>query len=477
MNQNRARMKADAPMDLVDLIKRLIIEWRAILLFAALMSLLFFFVYQRQQARKAPGVQKEQPQEASQADISAGSLRAGLTDADYNSVMLAVRDASLISDRSRYLDQSVWVNQSANGAPTVRYLLSIAGSQVTSSSLRAYYKYFLESSSFVQAVGTVFDRTIPENDLREMIVLGIPTYSASDSAGDPSVIEISILLTGNVDKEALDEIVRNEIASCHDTISASVGEHTAEILSSDLRMGYDINAVTRKREILYELYNLKAQLKSTVGEFSSAQNVLYSKLTDGSAVKEEEAAVPVVTDGGAKKKYLLAGAALAVFLYIVIAVILTLITSRIHSPKEMSGIPCLGELRRYRSSSFWDSLFRSRLFYRLLYRPAETKKVVDLLGVMLRDMDASTLTVVTSLSQAGSGSASEITSSLAEAGISTRVIALDPKEAILPSDLTGSKNLVLVLEANYTKYRDVLGLWSMCDLCGIPVHGYILTGR
>ena len=207
--------------------------------------------------------------------------------------------------------------------------------------------------------------------------------------------------------------------------------------------------------------------------------MLYEKLT-GELSEEELTTVSASTTKGYGKKAFAAGVILVVFLYICFAMLLALIQSRINSRTELTGITDFGEVRNYRASNIPDAFIRSKFVYRMLYgRYASDRDPVALAGLAakLRQLETVTILHTDIETDLMKQVAEDLNNMLSEQGVRTNQIRMIGKNDLDPEAIASFENLILLVNAGKTKYKDVKELVSICDLCNEEILGYILCGE
>jgi hypothetical protein len=73
--------------------------------------------------------------------------------------------------------------------------------------------------------------------------------------------------------------------------------------------------------------------------------------------------------------------------------------------------------------------------------------------------------------------AEDLNNTLSEQGVRTNQIRMIGKNDLDPEAIASFENLILLVNAGKTKYKDVKELVSICDLCNEEILGYILCGE
>ena len=479
MKQQNIKMRDDASVDLLDLIKRVLIEWRVILLLAVLVGALFFVYFHKRDQRKAQQQVNAQEQNQQLSQTTDESLRASLTKDELNAVLLAVQQSKMINERTEYLSKSRWMQEGCDGVTQVQFMMTIQGPEVKSSYLRRYYGNYVYSSDFVKMLSELFGEDIDEASVADYIGVDLGNMTQTESVGEPGTMIVAVTIPDGVDANLVTQSVTEAIQDYCGELSAYAGDHTVKFESKDIRSRYDQSPVNRRRDLLYELYNIKAQMKATMESFSTRQRLLYEKLS-GEMTDEELTTASSSTTKGYGKGMFLAGAILAVFVYICMAFLVALIMSRIHSAKELTGIPCLGEIRHYRAKNGLDLLIRSKLIYGLLYKKQDKEeKALQMAVLGAQGMGTERVTLI----QMFKGTEESVALSrrlidvLSEKKIQTDVVEVVPDQGILPGSFEGHDNVIVLLKSGDVKYSVMKEMVSICSLSRIQILGYILYGN
>ena len=480
MDQKTTRMRESASIDLFDLLKRVMIEWRAVLVLSLLAGCLLYVVIGALEARKAnrQEVQLEQQEEARNASTEE-SLRASLDEEDLNAVLLAVKEDQMINDRVKYMTNSLQQEIATDSFKTLYILLRFEPKALKGTFLKRYFWSYFQSSEFVNLVAAAEGESVEEAYASELISLDTMIPTQEEKTGEETVMAIAIAMLDGCDADKLTDTVEKAITQYSKQMQEKLGDFSCVIDTIDVRTRYEQTFAGRKRDLLYEIYNLRAQLKATTDTFSSNQRMLYEKLT-GELSEEELTTVSASTTKGYGKKAFAAGVILVVFLYICFAMLLALIQSRINSRTELTGINDFGEVRNYRASNIPDAFIRSKFVYRMLYgRYASDRDPVALAGLAakLRQLETVTILHTDIETDLMKQVAEDLNNMLSEQGVRTNQIRMIGKNDLDPEAIASFENLILLVNAGKTKYKDVKELVSICDLCNEEILGYILCGE
>ena len=479
MNQTDFRMREDAPIDFFDLIKRFLIEWRAVVIFALLLGGVAFAVYNRREARKtAQKAEQTAEQTESAAQSTEASLRAGLTEDELNAVLLAVQQENSINVRTKYLTDAAWLQSDDDQYELVYFLIRLQGDWVKPTALKRYYGGFIYSSDYLKELAALSDGKINEADASELITTDMMITGADEEPGEAQTIALAVLIPEGISSEDVIETTEKAFFKYKETVDEQVGEHTLRFDQEDIRNRYDQSPVGRRRDVLYEIYNLKAQMKATVDTFSSKQRMLFEKMT-GSITEEELTTVSTSTTKGYGKGVFLAGAVLAVFLYFCLMILRSLIRSRIHTKKELTGVPYLGEVRSYHARNIADAFIRSKFVYRLFYgKYSEKKQVLEMseLAAGKQQNDQLTLLEIGGPNEVMKEMSAELTKTVSGIGIQTKEVISEQNKKMSPSAIGTDQAMILIVGAGTARYESVKEIVSVCSLADNRILGYILCG-
>ena len=483
MERSGDRMRESASVDIFDLIKRLIIEWRAILLFAAIAGALVFLVFQQREARKATQQAEQQRAAAEQAQAEAlsteESLRAGLTEEELNAVLLAVQQSKLINARTDYLVNSPWLQEGVSSQKYSYNLLRLQGAGLEGTFLKRYYSAYLLSNDFLKVVAGA---SFSEEDLAyagDMVAWDLMISGQDEEPGEPAVMSMIVMIPAAEDAEAMHEKIKKAITDYSVKLSGQIGEHTVSFDQSEVRTRLDQSPANRRRELQYELYNTKAQLKAVMDVFTSRQRMLYDKMM-GEITEEELTTASTGTVRSYGKGAFAAGALLAVFLYLCAAILIVIVKAKVNSPKELPGIFCLGEYRDYHAKNVLDAFVRSRLFYRGLYKEHSSREDALRLtkDVLKTRKDKSVVLVMAGeATPAMNEAAAGLEAWGSTAGVAVRKRSLKEASGTAAGAEEGTcAPLILLVSAGSAAYTDIRKYTEVTSLLGEQILGYILCG-
>ena len=391
MDQSKTYLREEATVDLFDLARRLLIEWRRILIIALVMGGVLYLAYQWKNS-KAQTASEAEDQKVSQTTEE--SIRAELTNDELNAVLLAVQQNQQINARMEYLNGSVWMQDGSELCQRLYIILQLSGEEIKGNYLKRIYGNYYYSDAFAEKLANLIGNNISYAHVSDLVSEDLMINGDGEEFGETTYMALGVVLPNEVDAVKAINLIKEGTLDFQKDLTADIGKHEVKILSSEVRERYDQSPPARRRDMLYEINNLKAQLQAVTEVFSTKQRLLYEKLTNNIS-DDELTAVSTSTKKGYGKGRFLAGIALSIFLYICVSVLFALVTTRIHSKKELLGLPYLGELRMFQALSKWDGLSRSRIVYGWLYKHcSDVEKMTQMVYLKVKEAGISKISLV-----------------------------------------------------------------------------------
>ncbi len=373
MNSNQLNYRDDViEIDLLSLLKRLLIQWRAIISIGILIGVLvggWQFV-------KARNTYKTQLAQSKNGTLT---LTAGLTDDEVLTVQQAVLQQQKIDELEEYTTKSLLMQVDALNHEEVKLLYSIQTQSGNATNALALYREMLTSSSsakqIIQEVGIDSDeKYIPSliqvSDARESSIEG----SFIDDNTNV-LMKVEFLIPENIDASKVQTSIEGLITRYNPenagiTTKATVTEISAEIITSA-----DIELQNKQQQLGTNLTNLKTAQKTATDSLNDSQKALFEKLTDKTASESEQDQIidklqEKVQEPSWSMKYTLIGFLLGIILYIGIYMAYMMLRPQVTDMTMTGSTPQLEQMVLGITKKAWyklftyDSLLDSHLYKR-----------------------------------------------------------------------------------------------------------------
>ncbi|MDY5705186.1 MAG: hypothetical protein SPK77_09610 [Lachnospiraceae bacterium] len=370
MNSNQTNYRDDTiEIDLLSLLKRLLIQWRAIISIGILMGVLvggWQFVKDRNTYKT----------QLAQSKNGTLTLTAGLTDDEVLTVQQAALQQQEIDELEEYSTKSLLMQVDALNHEEIKLLYSIQTQSGNATNVLALYREMLTSSSsakqIIQDVGIDSD----EKYIPSLIQVSDARKYSTESAfiDDTNVLmTVEFLIPENIDASKVQTSIEGLITRYNPenagiTTNATVTEISAEIITSA-----DIELQNKQQQLETNLTNLKAAQKTTRDSLNDSQKALFEKLTGKTASEQDQTndkLQVVVQEPSWSMKYTLIGILLGIILYIGIYMAYMLLRPQVTDITMMGSVPQLEQMVLGSTKKAWykfftyDSLLDSHLYKR-----------------------------------------------------------------------------------------------------------------
>ena len=382
-------------IDLKDLMWKLLMQWKAILLVCIAMALLvpgLKYAKDSNAYKTAIADKKKAEEEVSKPAEERIDAALKLLPADQREdVLFVVQQQDMVSVQKDYLNNSILLNID----PTSQRQLS--------------FKFVLKSETgtdmrtLADAYSTCIRRTGSLESLREIISPDtgleyinelVNTKNENILAGDAesAIYTVIITLPDNADADRIIELIDSEISDFHDEISSNVGDHSILKANIEDRSVFNKDIIERRTNLTNSINNLNNSIDAAKGKLSAEQQAAYKAIV---AIKQSSNAVQEAASGngdsasdsqkpGFSKKYAVLGFLLGAFLYAGIYVVMLIfkkVVSSANTAQIYTGTRILGEVYRKTEPKGLRWLLTSDMVARWRYKDKlDTDKQVSALA-------------------------------------------------------------------------------------------------
>ena len=370
MNSNQTNYRDDTiEIDLLSLLKRLLIQWRAIISIGILMGVLvggWQFVKDRNTYKT----------QLAQSKNGTLTLTAGLTDDEVLTVQQAVLQQQEIDELEEYSTKSLLMQVDALNHEEIKLLYSIQTQSGNATNALALYREMLTSSSsakqIIQDVGIDSD----EKYIPSLIQVSDARKYSTESAfiDDTNVLMmVKFLIPENIDASKVQTSIEGLITRYNPEAAGITTEATVTEISAEIITSADMELQNKQQQLETNLTNLKAAQKTTRDSLNDSQKALFEKLTGKTASEQEQTNDKLqveVQEPSWSMKYTLIGTLLGIILYIGIYMAYMLLRPQVTDITMMGSTPQLEQMVLGSTEKAWykfftyDSLLDSHLYKR-----------------------------------------------------------------------------------------------------------------
>lgn len=279
------KTSASTKTDLVALLKKLCVQWRAILIFSIIIGLL------------ASGARYVKDMSAYNASLSTQNVSgkeavetSGLKQEEIDAVQQAVSQKRQIKVLTTYMTESEYMNLDAMNCRQLSILYYIKADRGSDAAdLLAVYNEMLQSDDSVKAIKEAAGVKVPAKYIRELI----SAYDAksSDRGGytqdsSTDVMKVTFNLPEGADSKAVEETIE-KLIKAYDVTDLGIAKGKIRKISSEVNTVMNKNMQTDQQNYTNNLSNLKSTYNTAVNSFSDEQKTLLDTLLEENGLSDD----------------------------------------------------------------------------------------------------------------------------------------------------------------------------------------------
>ena len=383
-------------IDLVDLMWKLLMQWKAVLIVCILMALLVPGVkyVKDSKAYKAQLADKKKAEEQTSKPANErieSALKLLPADAR-DDVLFLIQQQEMIDTQKDYLNNSIWINTdpASQRHLSIKYLLK-SGSGTDMRTLADAYSTVLHTSETLEELCDVID---PDSRLEYIDEL-VDTKNEDIESGkaESAIYTVTVTLPEDTDAEIVTGIIDAALSGHTSQLNDSVGDHSLTKVGADDRNVYNKDVVERRANTTYTINNLNSSIDNAKSKLSPEQQTAFESIVaikqaagkaDAAADTDDSASDDELQPPGFSKKYSVLGLLLGVFLYAgiyVVMLILKKVVTSASTAQNYTGTRLLGEIYSMKKHKGISALFTSNMVAKWRYKEKlDADKQIDTLA-------------------------------------------------------------------------------------------------
>ena len=368
-------------IDLKDLMWKLLMQWKAILLVCIAMALLVTgakHVNDTKAYKAALAERKTAEEQASRpAEERIADVLDVLPETDRQAVMLYVQMQESADRQQDYLDNSILMNENpaSQRTLTIRYLLK-SDSGTSMKTLVESYDAGLRNDELMGKLREAIDPDADPEYIYELVNNNYENAVSDYTDSSSAAYSVTIVLPEEADADAVSSLIGPEMERLHHDLDAAVGSHDMQKISTEDAHLFNRYAADRKTGILNNINNINNNLKNAKSSLSpeqqaAAESIIAIKrsseeMNDRAKADQEELKAP-----GYSKKYALIGFLFGAFLYVgiyVVMLILKKVVTSANTAQRYTNARLLGEFYKIGKHQGILRLFTSDMVAKLRYK-------------------------------------------------------------------------------------------------------------
>lgn len=285
MNTENAKTNV-IEIDLVSLLKRFLVQWRAIFLCAIIFGCL---------VGGAKYVKDRSAYQSAVADLNTSANQkikeTGLTEEETDAVQTAVALKKKIGDLNEYNANSIYMSLDAMNTKRMSllyYIKADAGSDAAD--LMTVYSEMLRSDDSIKKIREAAEIKAPVKYVRELVV--ISDAKSSDRGGmtqdsSTDIMKVDFLLSEKMDVSAVEDTI-DDLVTSYDVSSLGIASGTIRKISSEINVVMDSDIQDWQDKNNNNLSSYENQYTNAVNAFSDDQKNLLKTLLKKNKIEDED---------------------------------------------------------------------------------------------------------------------------------------------------------------------------------------------
>jgi hypothetical protein len=457
-------------IDLIMIIKKLLLQWKAILIVAVV----FGIVGMNVQYAKAVSEAKLAEQEV--------DIESLLTDDEIDTVETAVSLNQKITDLETYISSSLLMSVDPLDYEQVSLVLTIHASAGTDArDIAALYVTEMQSNEFVEKIIDGMNKKTTVSYVNNIMTV---YHEKDESSVDASIantdqVNLSIIVPKGWNGDKLSEIAQTAAEEIEITNYAN--QYTASLDYVAVNENSSFELQQKQKSITDSVSTLKTQLSTATSAFSENQTKLYEEKTAVEAEEEVEESgdTEAVAAPQRSKKYFAVGAVVGILLYACIYGCMVMF-GNVTSAELVSGANVLATVymprdkKKFLAVVFDDKFLKKLLFKKESDIDAKMQQVAQNLEIAMKSRENKEVYIVGSQFAAG-----ELKAILEQKldSVKLNFVEVEDEESIsaFVKEVKTEDAYLIVLEDGMTSKEDAMKLQSIASTGEIQNMGQIVV--
>lgn len=467
-----------------DLISRLALQWKAILITAIVTSLVFGglkyykdnndYIRQKKDANEISRI-STLPEEKQIEEILLP-----FSDSEKEAIISVSLLQDWIEMQNEKLSNSLVMQTDPTSQRTLLLEYSIENTDESNAEKIAKdYKMFVYDDEVINQLKPLFGDNTETKYISELI-----NYPFSDERAaqlsDADSISISIILLDDTDAEKVEEVITKAMEKHSINVQSSLGPHSILRIGSEVAFIQNQKAIDARNNMYGSINSLKTIFENEKNRLTGAQQTALARIfevkTKGNELEAggiADGEIPSIPEPSIDKKYLMMGFALGIIFYIAVYAVALVFKGCIGNASDVEKITetrSIGEVFYPNQSKGVRRLLHSKIIENCLYKDrlvsdVHIQKIVDATESLCNHSNTHKLTVI-KMTDKGN----EIISAIGENVIALHVI--DAANGFEEGELL-KENAGVIIAGNRTKAASLGRIARTCQDYGMDLLGNI----
>lgn len=476
MNNSNSKFEAGSVViDLKEMLWRLLEQWKIVIVFLIVFTILFLSVTYIVGNRVPDG-------EEGNVVLTPQDQLEQLSPVIQERIISAYNMSLNINDLNSYITKAPIMKLNPKSVKSLVGVWLISSEEGKAELITSLYTDKSVRFEIAEKMAGAFSEADEIGYLAELISMGDNNMEGSVSNETEHALRMTVFMPDEVDAEAVRDSVDSAVKDFSEKISASVGSHSVDLISSDIITVSSEYVSDKQTGTFNELNSVYSQRKLALEALSKEQKTVYTNIMQGINVVENPTdTVPLIS-----LKRLCLSILLGAVLYIIIFICKILFSSSVQSPSQVEdlfGIKTLGECYPVKTKKDIAAIMVSDDGISKLRHKghndikADSEKASESILAVTKTENISNLMLV---SNDRSGSVTreyidELSEKLSAGGIKVNEATLDARKGVTIGEntLMSSDGIVIVVDENKASLKDIKEIGNKCNNSRTPILGAI----
>jgi len=368
----------EVEIDLIDLIWKLLMQWKAMLIVCLLMALIVSGIKLIKDKDDYNAALERYKQLEGTASLTTeeriDAALSGLSADESAELEYLLTQQELMSQQREVLNNSILFSNPSNQRQLItRYLINSESADIQT--VADAYATYLHSNDTVGKLKEVIEPNIADDYIAELISTSSDKDTAVDESATSMIYTVSIILPEKADAEAVSATLSSIMSDTGRAVTSIAGDHSLRALDTTDTHVYAEALATAKRNAAKNIADLKTSISNTENALTDEQTAVYETLktiqTTGVATEDADSDTATPEAPTFSRKFALAGFFIGAVLYAGLYMILLVINRNIASASTAESYTCtrlLGEVYCLKERSGLAKLFESKTVAQWRYK-------------------------------------------------------------------------------------------------------------
>lgn len=478
MNQpNYKKTEERIVIDIKELMWRLLEQWRLIIIFLIIFTLLFLavtYIYDNKSEKNAgPAVVLTPEEQLAQLD-SIGQER----------VLSAFRINKSIDETNAYIANAPLMKINPAEANSIVLLWQINYGEATDTRNGDFYSSDAVKYDIADSISSAINEKYTSESLAELIQIKCTDNNSSAADDGTAYLNVTVSFPYEIDPEQVKEAVISCMGTVYDKWNNGLGTHSISLLSVEFRTVSNDDIAAKQAKVYEDLNKLYAQRKTSIDNLSAEQKSVYSNLITGQSVTVNQI---VHTPFFSIKRFVLS-LLLGCVLYILVLLYRIIISSNVQSPahaEDLFGIAALGECYPEKENSIINSIkcdynivkYRHKGYTDVEKNAYETSETISAISKHY-NYKSILIASCADLEKGTKEYTEMLKKSLNNDGLEVSEVFMNYKKGIRIGEKTimSADGIVVISDKKNTTLKDLKDICKKSDYCGVPLLGAVYIG-